>query len=89
MDFYGKDGIILKNAKFYLVGKLDPTKEGLSKPTGVNRVFIQDYVTTANFNITSLKDAYNYIPDLRTSGINVGLAVDLSWQKGITFNVDL
>lgn len=89
MDFYGKDGIILKNAKFYLVGKLDPTKEGLSKPTGVNRVFIQDYVTTANFNITSLKDAYNCIPDLRTSGINVGLAVDLSWQEGITFNVDL
>ena len=89
MDFYGKDGIILKGAKFYLVGKLDPNKEGLSKPTGVNRVFIQDYVTTANFNITSLKEAYNYIPDLRTSGINVGLAVDLSWQNGITFNVDL
>ena len=89
MDFYGKDGIILKNAKFYLVGKLDPTKEGLSKPTGVNRVFIQDYVTTANFNIKSLRDAYNCIPDLRTSGINVGLAVDLSWKSGIEFNVDL
>lgn len=89
MDFYGKDGIILKDAKFYLVGKLDPNKEGLSKPTGVNRVFIQDYVTTANFNITSLKEAYNCIPDLRTSGINVGLAVDLSWQTGITFDVEL
>lgn len=89
MDFYGKDGIILKNAKFYLVGKLDPTKEGLSKPTGVNRVFIQDYVTTANFNIKSLRDAYNCIPDLRTSGINVGLAVDLEWKSGIQFNVDL
>lgn len=89
MDFYGKDGIILKGAKFYLVGKLDPNKEGLSKPTGVNRVFIQDYVTTANFNITSLKEAYNCIPDLRTSGINVGLAVDLSWQTGITFDVNL
>ena len=89
MDFYGKDGIILKNAKFYLVGKLDPTKEGLSKPTGVNRVFVQDYVTTANFNITDLKDAYNCIPDLRTSGINVGLAVDLDWKSGITFDVDI
>ena len=89
MDFYGKDGIILKDAKFYLVGKLDPNKEGLSKPTGVNRVFIHDYVTTANFNITSLKEAYNYIPDLRTSGINVGLAVDLTWQDGITFDVEL
>lgn len=89
MDFYGKDGIILKNAKFYLVGKLDPTKEGLSKPTGVNRVFMQDHITTANFNIKDLKSAYNCIPDLRTSGINVGLAVDLSWKTGITFNVEI
>ena len=87
--FYGKDGIILKGAKFYLVGILDPNKEGQAKPTGVNRVFMQDYVTTANFNIKNLKDAYNCIPDLRTSGINVGLAVDLSWKTGITFNVDL
>ena len=27
--------------------------------------------------------------DLRTSGINVGLAVDLEWKSGITFDVDL
>ena len=89
MDFYGQDGIILKNAKFYLVGKLDPTKEGLTLPTGVDRVFVQDHITKANFNITNLKNAYNCIPDLRTSGINVGLAVDLSWQEGITFDVNL
>lgn len=84
MDFYGQDGIIPKDAKFYLVGKLDPTGK-----TESDHVFVQDHITTANFKITNLKDAYNCIPDLRTSGINVGLAVDLSWQKGITFNVDL
>ena len=89
MDFYGQDGIILKNAKFYLVGKLDPTKEGLTPPAGVDRVFVQDHITTANFTIKDLKKAYNCIPDLRTSGINVGLAVDLTWQKGIEFNVEL
>lgn len=87
--FYGKDGIIQKDTKFYLVGQLNPNKEGLSKPAGVNRVFVQDYVTTANFNIKTLKDAYNCIPDLRTSGINVGLAVDLDWKSGITFDVGL
>ena len=27
--------------------------------------------------------------DLRTSGINAGLAVDLEWKSGITFDVDL
>lgn len=89
MDFYGQDGIILKDTKFYLVGKLDPTKEGLTLPAGVDRVFVQDHITKANFNITNLKNAYNCIPDLRTSGINVGLAVDLSWKSGIEFNVDL
>ena len=87
--FYGKDGIIQKDTKFYLVGQLNPNKTGLTNPNSVNRVFVQDYVTTANFNITDLKSAYNYIPDLRTSGINVGLAVDLDWKSGITFDVDI
>ena len=87
--FYGKDGIIQKDTKFYLVGILNPNKEGLTKPAGVNRVFVQDYVTTANFKIKDLKSAYNCIPDLRTSGINVGLAVDLAWKEGITFDVEI
>lgn len=90
MDFYGNDGIILNGAKFYLVGKLDPdATTGTTKPTGVDRVFVQDHITKANFNIKNLKGAYNCIPDLRTSGINVGLAVDLSWKSGITFDVEL
>ena len=90
MDFYGQDGIILKNAKFYLVGKLNPAAtSGTTNPSNVDRVFIQDYVTTANFNIKDLKSAYNCIPDLRTSGINVGLAVDLDWKTGITFDVEI
>ena len=90
MDFYGNDGIILNGAKFYLVGKLDPeATTGVTNPNSVDRVFVQDHITKANFNIKNLKGAYNCIPDLRTSGINVGLAVDLSWKSGIEFNVDL
>lgn len=90
MDFYGQDGIILNGAKFYLVGKLDPTATtGTTNPNTVDHVFVQDHITTANFTIKDLKKAYNCIPDLRTSGINVGLAVDLTWQEGITFDVDL
>lgn len=89
MDFYGKDGVVPNGAKFYLVGELDPGKTGLTLPTGVDRVFVQDHITTANFTIKDLKKAYNCIPDLRTSGINVGLAVDLEWKSGITFDVDL
>lgn len=90
IDFYGQDGIIPKDAKFYLVGELKPdATEGVTNPNSVDRVFVQDHITKANFNITNLKNAYNCIPDLRTSGINVGLAVDLSWQDGIKFDVEL
>lgn len=84
-DFYGKEGLIPKGSRFYLVGELDPT----NKTTTVDHVFVKDHTTVANFTITSLKNAYNHIPDMRTSKINVGLAVDLSWKSGIEFNVDL
>lgn len=57
--------------------------------TGVNRVFIQDYTTTANFTINSLKNAYVTIPDLRASKLQLGLSVDLTWQSGLTFNVPI
>lgn len=92
-DFYGADGLIPEGSRFYLVGQLDPNATGVNKPSGttetLDHVFIKDHTTIANFTITSLKNAYNHIPDMRTSKINVGLAVDLSWQTGITFNVDL
>ena len=91
-DFYGADGLIPKGSKFYLAGTLNLTAtSGVTKPNGstVDHVFVKDHTTVANFTINNLKKAYNCIPDLRTSKINVGLAVDLSWQEGITFNVDL
>lgn len=91
-NFYGAEGLIPIGSKFYLVGELDPSNTTTaSKPTGeaIDRVFVKDHTTFANFTINDLKKAYNHIPDMRTSKINVGLAVDLSWQEGITFNVDL
>ena len=57
--------------------------------SGKLRVFIQDYTTTANFTINSLKNAYVTIPDLRASKLQLGLSVDLTWQNGLTFNVPI
>lgn len=54
-----------------------------------NRVFVQDFTTEANVNITSLKNAYVTIPDLRATKLKLGLSVDLTWQSGLTFNVDI
>lgn len=91
-DFFGAEGLIPKGSKFYMVGELDPkATSGITQPTGetLDHVFVKDHTTIANFTIQNLKKAYNHIPDMRSSKINVGLAVDLSWKTGITFNVDL
>lgn len=85
-DFYGAEGIIPKNTKFYLVGEL---KLSGNTTETIDRVFVKDHTTVANFTITNLKKAYNHIPDMRTSKINVGLAVDLKWETGIQFDVEL
>ena len=55
------------------------------------RVFIQDYMTQANFTIgaNSLQSALIAVPDLRASQISLGLSVDLEWQGGLTFESEL
>lgn len=87
-EFQGVDGVVANGAKFYLVAKLDPTMPSTTV-TGVDRVFLQDYTTTANLTITSLKNAYVTIPDLRATQLKLGLYVDLDWQSGLTFNVNI
>lgn len=91
IDFYGFDGMIPADGKFYLIGKLDPTDATTigDNPKNVDRVFLKDYTTKANLTIKDLKNAYNVIPDLRSTAISVGLAVNLEWQNGITFNVEI
>lgn len=55
------------------------------------RVFIQDYMTEANFTIGeySLQSALIAVPDLRSTQISLGLSVDLEWQGGLTFESTL
>ena len=91
VDFYGKDGMVPKNGKFYLVGKLDKAATtGVTNTKNVNHIFVQDHTTVANFTIKDLKDAYNTIPDLRSTSVSVGLAVNLTWEDGIVFdNVEI
>ena len=52
------------------------------------RVFMQDFMTTANFwfDQNSLKQALLTVPDLRHSSLTLGLSVDMNWSTGITFD---
>lgn len=89
--FRGLDGIVPAGGKFYLVGQLKPTED--NKPTGMTitnpAVFMRDYQTTLKLTIQSLKNAYNTIPDLRSTKLQFGLSVNLEWQEGLQFNVDI
>lgn len=105
-DFWGRDNLIRKGQTFYLVAELDPTGKTIANwdnyyqvppldadgvSTKTTRVFVQDYVTTANFKIVndattkSLQNAYVTIPDLRSSQLSFGLSVDLDWRQGLVF----
>ena len=85
-DFYGAGGqLIPKGGKFYVIAKLEATA---ATETG-NKVFKQDFTTTANLNLKSLQAAYNTIPDLRTPKLELGFSVDLTWQNGHAYSIDI
>ena len=115
-DIWGELNMIRNGGTFYLVGELDPYKEGAAKnfmkndvlnltrsdcfypPFDENgatinapRVFMQDYVTNVKFLFTpnSLKHAYVTMPDLRAGQVSLGLSVDLSWEPGMEFTVNM
>ena len=91
-DFYGyQKQLIPAGGKFYLIAELDPEATGATAPgeyTTLNQVFKQDFTTVVKLNITSLKNAYNVIPDLRAPQLEFGMSVDLKWQTGMKFEVD-
>ena len=60
-----------------------------SQGDAIDQVFIQDYVSTLLLTIKDLRKALNTIPDLRMPNMEFGLSVDLTWEPGITFEVDL
>ena len=86
--FRGQDGIIPDGGKFYLVGQLDPKDHNVTNVANP-AVFMSDYMTTMNLTIKSLKSAYNTIPDLRSTKLQLGLSVDLDWQAGLQFDVNI
>lgn len=87
-DFRGADGIVPNGGKFYLVGKLEPKPNALADVENP-AVFMSDYQTKLNLTIKSLASAYNTIPDLRSTKLQFGMSVDLAWNKGIEFNVNI
>lgn len=75
----------------YGVGSESAGSNVKGKSKKITRVFIQNFTTKANFKIgtETLQHAYVTLPDLRSSQMSLGLSVDLSWQPGLEFTVEL
>lgn len=88
-DFYGVNHqVIPAGTKFYLVAQLDPTKASNYAAGELDKVFFQDHATKLDLTIgeTSLQNAYNVVPDLRSPKLEFGLSVNLEWQQGLIFD---
>ena len=72
--FLGFNGqMVYAGSRFYLVGTLQPG-------TG-EKVIEQDHLTKANLVITSLRNAYNVIPDLRAPHLEMGITQVRDWNS--------
>ena len=98
---YGYNGqLIYPQCRFYLIGTLDPALNDGQEITGhtntkdangnlIKKAFMQDYTTTANLKIASLRNAYNTLPDLALPQLEMGLSIDLSWKTGISQDINI
>lgn len=69
--------VIPPQTYFYMVGELDPTAVSA---TAV-KVFESDKYTKVDAVLNDFEGAYNYVPDLTSPALVLGLKIDLSWQQ--------
>lgn len=100
-----KGEVIHSGATFYLVGTLktaEGSKADGASDDVTKRVFTQDTKTVVTFTIKpgtgndgagddeeGLGTATKGLPDLRTPQMELGLSVNLEWQPGLTFDINI
>ncbi len=75
--------------KTYKIDGTSLSETTMAKDDAIQQVFVQDYVTELKLTISNLRNATSTIPDLRMPQMEFGLSVDLNWQPGIVFEVNL
>lgn len=86
-DFQGADGRIFDGTKFYLVGTIDVI--GNQVEDYKNRAFTKNYITQGTVRISSLKQAYPYLPDLLDPRLEIAVKLVPEWIQSTTTNVPL
>ena len=78
------DGIVYPGTRFYLIGKVEASLYNSQDPNvhseNKDQVFTKDYITTVNMTVTSLAKAYNVLPNLLTSNLEIGVETTPQWE---------
>ena len=73
------DGTVYNGTRFYLVGKVEATGGTGGDEISRGRVFTKDYITTVNMTVSSLAKAYNVLPNLLSSNLEIGVETTPDW----------
>lgn len=86
-NFTGRNGIVFAGTKFYMVGTI---KVPLSRPNDwEKRAFTKNYTTQGTVRISSLSQAYTYLPDLLDPRLEIGIELVPNWVLSTPTNVPL
>ena len=78
--FYGvNNGVVYPDTRFYLVGTIPKPTYDEAEGDHTNRVFTKAYTTFVNMTVNSLAGAYNVLPNILTSDLEVGVEVMTKW----------
>ncbi|MBO7592253.1 MAG: hypothetical protein J6T00_02640 [Bacteroidaceae bacterium] len=88
-DFEGINGKVFKGTKFYLVGTIKVPAVVDQDKDFKKRVFTKNHITQGVVRISSLKEAYTYLPDLLDPRLEVGIQLVPNWIQVTTTNVPL
>ena len=86
-DFVGVNGTVFNGTKFYLVGIID--LPATSDKDHELRVFTKDYYTKGTVTISSLKQAYTYLPDMLDPRLEIAVRLIPKWTLSTPTNVPL
>lgn len=86
-SFQTRNGTVLPDTKFYLIGTIEV-------PSGQTddykkRAFTKGYDTQGVVRISSLRDAYPYLPDLLEPRLEIGIRLIPNWIQSTSTNVPL
>ena len=85
--FRSLNGTVYKDTKFYLVGSID-VPHGQTEDYK-RRAFTKGYYTQGTVRISSLQQAYPYLPDLLDPRLEIGIRLVPDWTQATSTSVPL